>query len=370
MAKKPKKLTDWEWHGITKGINLADGHARQSQKRYDAIINNLPEIFRQAAEINQKAAQEKFARAYFTLAGQKSYKLLRPLFNYSASTATEVVANYLRIKGKSASLIHPAFDNLADIMKRNQVKLYPLEEAWLHDIKKHGSKIKGDSLFIVCPNNPTGQEISEKEFSEIVKFCKATKKLLIIDFTFRFYSHFRFFDQYKILIDSGIDFIGIEDTGKTWPTMDLKIGFTMQGEKIHTDLVDINNDFILNVSPFIFVLLAEFINFDLKSKDGSYLSDVRSNANTIQRNIAKTKLKFFNSESNISACFLEIPQGASAVKLAELLNKAGLSVLPGNSFFWNNPKKGDRYIRLALARPREEFGPNFETLMELLDKFI
>jgi len=112
---------------------------------------------------------------------------------------------------------------------------------------------------LVCPNNPTGQELTREQVAKVVELCQKKHLLLIIDFSFRFLSDFRKWDQYELLLKSGIEFVCLEDTGKTWPTMELKIGILMASEGIYASLEVITDDMLLNVSPIIFLLLTKYI---------------------------------------------------------------------------------------------------------------
>ncbi len=352
------KLTSWEWKGIGQKYNIADGHAHQGQNlNYLKIIKNLPNLYLQAEKGKQKEIQSKFEQIFFKLAGQKSYKKLQPpLYQYACSLSIEAVANYLRLTNKATALLHPTFDNLADILKRHKIPLTPLkEEDVLHPEQKLNN-LKADALFLVCPNNPTGFELTKKQFIAMVEYCRKYNKLLILDYSFRFYSSHTKWDQYKILSESGIDFIILEDTGKTWPTLELKVSIILASDSVYPYLLDINNDFLLNVSPFIFTLLTEYINTEGKQKSHSDpQKNIEVNRKKLEETLKGSALKVTNPHSKLSVAWIKLPNNWTATLFCKWLSKYGVFILPGGPFFWDNQLLGESYIRVALQRPEKKF---------------
>ena len=86
-------------------------------------------------------------------------------------------------------------------------------------------------------------------------------KTLVVDFCFRFYAaELPRWSQYELLQRSGVSFITIEDTGKTWATLDMKIGMLVCSDDLHDEFYHRHDDLLLNVSPFHLALLTEFID--------------------------------------------------------------------------------------------------------------
>ncbi len=363
--KNQQKLTTWEWKALVSKYNLADGHAHQSlnisQKK---IISSLPKIFYISESTSQEKLQNEFEEYFFPKAGQKSYKKLRaPQYHYASSVSIEAVANFLRLSNKSLTLIHPTFDNLADIFRRHKIKLNAIDEL---DLTKYDKlkKIDTNALMIVCPNNPTGQELNKKQFMEIVDICKKKNIILIVDFSFRFYSSFRSWDQYKILVSSGIDFIVLEDTGKTFPTLDLKLGILLCSESLYHSLNDITNDFLLNVSPFVFKMITEYIRAEKNPDQYSFEKTIIKNRNTLEGLFSNTPFVVQNNNSKISVAWIKLPNGMKASNLCKYLEEKGIFVLPGNPFFWNDQNMGESYFRVALARPTDFFDKAVSKLVD------
>lgn len=352
------KLTSWEWEALGNGYNIADGHAHQGQSReYLEIVNNLPKLYFGAEKKSQKEIQNRFEEIFFELAGQKSYKKLQPpLYQYACSLSIEAVANYLRLKNKSVALLHPTFDNLADILKRHKIPMVALEEKAITQPGKELEGLQTDALFLVCPNNPTGLELTKHQYIAIINYCQKYNKLLILDYSFRFYSSHTTWDQYELLIESGIDFIVLEDTGKTWPTLELKVGITLANDSVYQYLLDITNDFLLNVSPFTLTLLTEYMNVERKNK--SHLGSqkiVAANRVSLRKILEELPLEEVNPNSKLSVAWIKLPNMWNSMSFCKWLGNHGVHVLPGGPFYWNNPRLGDSYIRIALARPRDYF---------------
>jgi DNA-binding transcriptional MocR family regulator len=126
-----KNLTQWEFLAINCELNVADGHARQTLSASQSkIVEQLPQLFvegeqRPAEEIEWEAHQ-----AYFELVGQRSYPADpgRVLSCYSSSVSMEIVSRSLATSTDSVALLHPTFDNIADLLRGNGLHLVPLEE--------------------------------------------------------------------------------------------------------------------------------------------------------------------------------------------------------------------------------------------------
>jgi aspartate/methionine/tyrosine aminotransferase len=364
------KLTRHERRSLMGGANLSDGHARQDIGPYETVVERLPEIFAEAGEAQVRDVEERFEDAFFTYGGQLSaVRMKPPLYNYACSLSIEVVANFLRHNGLSASLIHPTFDNLADILKGAGVELHSLDQERL-TFGFAGRGIPTDAVFLVCPNNPTGQSLTRRQFERIARSCAKRGKLLIVDFSFRFYSSLVEWDQYEILLSAGGDFIALEDTGKTWPTLDLKVGLTLASDRVYDDLLEVHEDLVLNVSPFTLGLLRECIGIDAALEGlGSAQRTVEENRAILRALLADTPLTIPNETSTISVEWVRLPPGWRTPDLCDWLTAHDVHVLPGMPFYWDRPALGESFIRVALARSTEEFAHSASELARLVGEF-
>src|SRR5262249_27217246 len=72
------------------------------------------------------------------------------------------------------------------------------------------------------------------------------------------------------------------------------------------------------------------------------------------------------STLSVEWCFLT--SGVAAKFVAES-DSRGVALLPGNHFFWADRCRGNAFIRIALARPRELFEQACRVLAVILDGY-
>lgn len=349
-------LTRHEWAGLANKFNLADGHARQGQSiAEEAVVADLPAIFCVAEVAEQHDLQHQFEEAFYANAGQLSVLRPRPplLHHYSSSVSTEVVANYLRDQGSRVGLLHPTFDNIAAILRRHDIPLIPISEQIFLNPDDPRLYAGWEVLFLVTPNNPTGIDPTPETIRLIADNCAARDRILILDVSFRFFSNWMCsWDQYAYFDSIGLRYIGIEDTGKTWPTLDLKLGTLVCDSILQPPLLQISDDFLLNVSPFIFALLKRYIDVD---QARHCLSAGITNRHILADALRDGPVELLPSDASMSVAWLRLPDKWQSSEICTWLSGKGISVLPGGPFFWASPALGQRYIRVALMRPEGKF---------------
>src|SRR5581483_1496349 len=205
-------ITEIEIPYLPRDFNLTDGHAyRKWSKDEEKIIDRSPEFFKNINRQMQPTLEKEYVTNFLTLGKQTlDFNAHHYLQCTNASMGIEMIANYLRLNKLSLTLIEPCFDNLADVFKRQDVFPVPFSDEHFESelFKEQLKKIKTDAVCLVSPNNPTGNMLTEDNFKALVTYCKEKKKLLIMDFCFRAYLPDKMiYDQYKILIDSEIDYI-------------------------------------------------------------------------------------------------------------------------------------------------------------------
>lgn len=358
VRQQTEKLSVYEWRGLASKFNLATAYPRQTISTQQRMaMNNLTHVLVTAHASDELASKEKFEHAFFTLAGQTSVQSLNTaLAQYSGSIAIEVMANYLRLHKKSVTLVQPTFDTLADALKRHNIPLLPIAEDQVLRLTEASPRILTDALYIVCPNNPTGRCPSKEQFTNIVAYCKKYRILLIIDFCFRFYGDFWNYDQYQLLQDANIDFITTEDTGKTWPSADIKLGMVLSSPSLHKALRTISNDFLVGISPFIFELMCRYIGVEGPEKRRILSQDlVDVNRTALRRLLEDTPLQLTNQNARVSIEWLKLPESWQAVSFVSWLHEHGIQLLPGERFYWHRHEQGRRYIRIALLSESNYF---------------
>jgi aspartate/methionine/tyrosine aminotransferase len=375
VNKVEQALTEIEALGLASQHDLANGHASQElAQAQQHIIAKLPEIWTRAAKQKSRKAELMFKDAFRKLAQTPS------LINYehfkicpTASNSIDVVATWLAEKQLKTALIEPTFDNLYLILKRRGIDLTALPETLLHTGEFKTAFSNVDALFLVNPNNPTGKVLSRNQFVDIAEWCAANNKVLILDNTFRFFVP-QLFDAYQILLDSGVTFLSIEDTGKVWPTQEIKASLLFCSSNIIQEVHIIYDEIFLCHSNFALGILSEFL---LDAHE-------RGLAEAVWHGVATRRQKFREA---LNATILDIHPGSelSAISvewvviknhfeddlaLADHFQSQNLILLPGRQFYWS--KKGEfaqtNSARFALLKPESEFLSAIDVLSKELGR--
>jgi aspartate/methionine/tyrosine aminotransferase len=378
-------ITQHETHALKMKYNLADAHTHQSQSKTQQknIINKLPKLWKQSEDATQAEMEEVFLGEFLRVAKQEdALEDNPPLLVYASSIAMVITANYLMKENMSVSLITPCFDNLHDIMKHMKINMEPLLEEWLTDpdslydnLKKN---IKTDALFIVDPNNPTGHTLfshGDKAYKELIRYAQDHDKLLIFDYCFAaFVDHAIDVEVppvYKLLNESGVRYIAIEDTGKTWPLQDTKVAMIKVCKQLYDVIYNIHSAYLLNVSPFILNVVTQYILDSEKDNFASVYGLLNKNRELAREYMKDTLLEFVEPDANVSVAWFKItdPEVEATELQKFILNDQKVYVLPGTYFFWDDPKRGERFIRVALARDSDIFTEAIQRLRKAVDNY-
>ncbi|MYV94276.1 pyridoxal phosphate-dependent aminotransferase [Streptomyces sp. SID1034] len=375
-------LTQHEIQALRTRFNLADAHTHQRQSAAQRkIVARLPELWYEAEEGLQATYEQRFTEAFFRLHRQPTALAKnKTLLSYAASISTMVAGMYLKQHRKSVTLVEPCFDNLYDVLANMGVPLYPIEESALHDPDRIYAELKRnvrtDALFLVDPNNPTGftlLQYGRKGFEEVVRFCKDHNKLLIMDFCFASFTLFdpdlARFDIYELLESSGVSYLAIEDTGKTWPVQDAKCAMITASDDIREDVYNLHTSVLLNVSPFVLNMLTQYI----EEADQNHLASVREvltlNRESIRKALDGTILEYQEPVAPVSVAWAKINHPEmTASELQQILSKEEVYILPGRFFYWSQPDKGEAYARFALAREPRLFAEAMVRMREVVER--
>jgi aspartate/methionine/tyrosine aminotransferase len=358
-----RNLTGYEIDSLPRSYNLTDGHAfRRWSSAEEAIIDRAAQLFKNNTRRQQPQIERGYVRDFLRLGRQTwDEDALGHLMCFTASMAFEIVANYLRLNRLRLALIEPCFDNLADIFHRHRIPMRPLPDALLEApgdaFERAFRTIESDAICLVTPNNPTGMTLAEGNLRKLLAFCKERRKLLILDNCFAAYlPRHSVYDQYRLVLDAGVDAILIEDTGKTWPTSEIKAPFfaVTRAGGLFDRIYDIYTDFLLHVSPVGIRLMHEFIRLSQEDGLASIHEAVRVNRKALSANLEGTFLKPCERPF-ASVAWLRIDHSLSGLELKRILDEHGVFVLPGNQFFWHDSRQGDKFIRVALARDADVF---------------
>lgn len=348
--------------------NLADAHTHQRQSDTQRlIVQRLPSLWHEAEETPQHVLEQKFLRKFFQLHGQETaIRMNRTMLFYAASIAMVTVGAFLNQKRLTASLLDPCFDNLRDILNNFHVPLVPLREELLHDgniYRTLQNTITGDVIVLVDPNNPTGFSLLQhgrQGFQELIQYCKDYNKILMIDFCFAAFAlmdpEIGRFDIYEMLEKSGVSYIAIEDTGKTWPLQDAKCAMLTASRDLHQHIYNIHTAILLNVSPFILNLLSAYIDDSMADGFASVRNVLEENRDFAREALEGTCLQYVEPVVPVSVAWFKItdPQ-VTATQICQAAYNSNVYVLNGSYFYWSRKELGERYIRIALAREPGQF---------------
>jgi aspartate/methionine/tyrosine aminotransferase len=372
-------LTQHEIQALRTTYNLADAHTHQGQSPTQrGIVASLPQLWYDAENGLQAEAEHEFLDAFFRLHKQPTAAAMgKTLLSYSASVATMVAAMYLKQRDMSVSLVTPCFDNLVDLLKHQGVRLDPFPEESLHDagrVYERMSAVSTDAVYVVDPNNPTGFTLlkdGRDGFAELIRFCADTGTLLILDFCFAAFAlcsaDLDRVDVYRMLEESGVSYLAIEDTGKTWPVQDAKAAMLTASEDIRADVYNIHTAVLLNVSPFVLRLLTRFVEDSIADGFASVRDVIRENRDTAREALDGTMLDYQVPAVDTSVAWFRITdESTTATGLQAHLVEHEIYLLPGTFFHWDAPERGERFVRIALARRPDEFAEAMAALRKVL----
>ncbi|NJO33928.1 MAG: aminotransferase class I/II-fold pyridoxal phosphate-dependent enzyme [Rhodospirillales bacterium] len=377
-------ITQHEIEALKTSFNLADAHTHQSQSATQRrIVESLPSLWYSAEMQTQHASEQEFIETFYRFHGQRRalQRKNEIYLVYAASIAMHITATYMRQHGMKAGLIEPCFDNLHDLMKHMQVPMTPLGEHLFSEaagvyqnLQQHAHDL--DAIVLVDPNNPSGFSMLYPDpaaFKEVVRFCVDHNKLLVLDFCFASFilaSGGSRIDVYDILEDSGVRYIAMEDTGKTWPLQDAKCATLMSSHDLNYDIYQILTSVLLNVSPFILRLVTRYIQ-DSGSDDFASVREVLEiNRKCAQTQLAGTMLRYCEPIVKTSVAWFQITDpSVDADALQAYLLRHDVYVLSGKYFYWHHPERGQRFIRIALARRPELFVQAIAAIRNALESY-
>jgi aspartate/methionine/tyrosine aminotransferase len=349
--------TELERLALRNEINLSDGHARHDLSfAQRGIIANTLARFDEVRKRRQEDIEVEFIEWFLRCAGQKyGANLSRHFLSYSASSAISLAAQFCRIRGQRVLLIEPCFDNIRHLLISHGVNVDAVSELELFELQCLRERLDSNTtIWLVQPNNPTGFCLDENRFVELANLAAAAKSTVIIDFAFRFFARPLYeWSQYEALDEIGVDYLCIEDTGKTWPVADLKVGLTVCSAGCAPLIHSLHDQLLLNVSPLTLLILRDFLQDTFAS---GVASTVRVNVDRNRTQVRKL-IELGLVEPASLACentpleLLGLPGRLAAMDLWRALRACGVDVLPAKNYYWSNVDSGRSQFRVPLARP-------------------
>ena len=158
----------------------------------------------------------------------------------------------------------------------------------------------------------------------------------------------------RVLEAAGADWIVIEDTGKLWPTHELKLGLLAYSERTVLTIERAFSESLLAASPVVLQLVKALA---ADWADGGYersRETLERNRSVVKQTIGSVGLSLADPASEISVARIELPEdGPDSAQLYKDMLGRGVHVLPCPPFHWADPKSGLRFVRVSLARPFE-----------------
>lgn len=344
----PHNLTWLEQRALPSVSNLSDGHARQSlTEAQREIVDGLAALFAQVMRESYDKVLQRSVNSYMRCVGQYTALVdgpVRTIPFYSSSCAIDSLARCLMQRGPRIGLTHPTFDNIPDLLRARGANLRPVLDVSTVDPSQY------DSLFIVSPNNPTGTYMSAAEMEGLATRCRATDCFLAIDASFRGFVSGACFDGYEILESVGVEYAVVEDTGKLWPTLELKVGFLAYGKRTTLDFERAASDLLLSVSPVVLELVTRFSNDAAAGGLSALRSLIARNRESVRNCLAAQDLVDAFPSSEVSVSLLKLPGGVAGTDVARRWASVGVHALPGRPFYWAEPDLGEPFVRIALSR--------------------
>ncbi|MEU4563497.1 enduracididine biosynthesis enzyme MppP [Actinoplanes sp. NPDC023936] len=348
-------LTEIESLALSSELNMADGHARQElTEAQRSIVDEFPDLFHKAAAQPVDDLEREAHRAFLHMMGQHTFPTRAGgvLTCYSSSVAMEILARSLATAGGgSVALVHPTFDNIPDLLRGNGLRLLPVEEDVLHHGPVAAAVPDGvRCLFVTTPNNPTGRVLTEDRLAGLAAECAAKDVVLALDTSFRGFDTRSHYDHYAVLRDSGCRWVVIEDTGKLWATQDLKVGLLASSEDVGLPLAKIHSDILLGVSPFILVMVTRFAEDARAGGLADLHRFIAANRSLVRATLHDVPgLTFPDDGARVSVERVDLGD-RPCLDVWTRLRQGGVYMLPCSQFHWAEPARGDRSLRIALAR--------------------
>jgi aspartate/methionine/tyrosine aminotransferase len=370
-------LTDFERASLAEPFNLADGHAYHGiDAMHPTLTSDLAAIWDAAEHQSVDAAERDFAAVFAEVAGCPG--LLGQAVVHvvpTASNSIDIVAAVLSASGRAVAMIEPTFDNLALILRRRGLSLTPIAEADMWQAASHDGlatllpRDRFGAVVLVNPNNPTGRIMGPTAFAALAEHCALNDQILVVDRSFRLYDR-NGFDDHQLLLDIGGSYVVFEDTGKVWPTHDMKASLLCASADLSVTLTAVYNELYLCHSRFALGILRRCMTeTTARGLDAVVWSPLAE-----RRAMALAALEGTGLVPDPASATTTLPvlwldcsgTGRTDLELVDHLAGVGVRLLPGRYFYWASafrPSRHDR-VRMALLKPQHILESGLRTLRD------
>ncbi|NHM32513.1 aminotransferase class I/II-fold pyridoxal phosphate-dependent enzyme [Bacillus sp. C11] len=231
--------------------------------------------------------------------------------------------------------------------------IYPMpllqENKFLPKLEDIPSEVlnKTKMMILSYPGNPVTALADEEFFEKVVEFAKLHQILVVHDFA---YSEIIFDNnpQISFLSIEGAKEVGIEfnSLSKTFNMAGCRIGYVLGNAKAISILSSLKSHMDYGVFLPIQRAAEKALTSDFSVLD-EQVKLYEDRRNTLIAGLNKSGWKVQSSPATMFV-WASIPSGWTSRQFAfELLEKAGVAVVPGDAF----GKEGEGYVRMALVQP-------------------
>ncbi|MFD6439495.1 LL-diaminopimelate aminotransferase [Peribacillus sp. NPDC060186] len=249
--------------------------------------------------------------------------------------------------------------------------IYPMpltaENKFLPQLNQIPAEIlnKTKMMIISYPGNPVTALADEAFFSEVISFAKKNGILVVHDFA---YSELIFDDHPQISFMSipGAKEVGIEfnSLSKTFNMAGCRIGYVVGNH----DALQILGTLKSHIDYGVFYPIQKAAEMALTSNLSLLSDQVREYEARRDALITGLEKGGWHVPKSSATMFIwaQIPAGWKSRDFAyELIEKAGVTVVPGDAF----GKQGEGYVRMALVQPAERLTEAAEKIQLFLEEY-
>jgi aspartate/methionine/tyrosine aminotransferase len=343
--------------GVASETNVAEGYPRFAPTPSQAaILGRLSELMDEARGTPFPELEVRAHAAFFHALGQRSAPIGtgRIVSLYASTIAIDVAATSLARRVKTIGLVNPVIDCIPALLRARGLELVPMSEKVLAGADPFAAHPEVEAIITANPNNPTGTVMPPATLRRLAEACAARGAPLVIDQCFRAFDTRTQYDTYELLDETGVEYVVIEDTGKLWPTGGVKLGFLVWGSRARLDCHEVASDVLLTAPSFSTILVEQFA-IDMAAGGLQALHDrIATNRALLHAAMAGcARAVPFDGSSRVSVSRLRLGDALTGTRLWGQLLREGVHSVPCRPFYWANPRTGERYLRIALAREPE-----------------
>lgn len=357
MSRIERSLTSLEAEALSspgKELNLTDGHPRgRLTAAQRAIAETIPAMFDEAFERPFADIERCAHTAFYGCMGQFAAPIGtgRVLSTYSSTIALDIIARVLAERISEVAVLHPTFDNIADLFRARGLRLRPISEEQIDTGSWHPPTDVG-AVVVVAPNNPTGWILQSESLRRLATACARSGQVLVVDSSFRGQDPRAHYDTYQVLEETGVEWAMVEDTGKLWSVSELKAGFLSWSAGSTLRFVKAFDEVMLSVSAVILLLITKMADDAKAGGFDEMRTGLDANRGLLAKILADTPMELTDPDSRISVARVTLPAGGpDAHDTYRVLVERRIHTLPCSRFYWARPADGDRQLRLSLSRP-------------------